>query len=51
MTIEKIFDALKNTLPGLIDKKYSKTETENEELKVSCYWAGTVLRIDLKPKK
>ena len=50
MTKEKVMDALRVILDGLIEKNYSKTETENEQFKIAAYWAGTVLRIDIKPK-
>ncbi len=48
--LEQILNSLRTTLPGLIDQKCAKTETENANFKTSCYWVGKVLRIDIKPK-
>ena len=37
-------------LKMLLTKQVSKLEQDFAEGKVTAYWAGTVLRIDVKPK-
>ena len=48
---ENLIEWLGNVLPTLMTHKVKKMEAEVTEGEVSAYWAGTVLRIDLKPKQ
>lgn len=40
---------LEEVLPLLLSHKVTKLEAKLDEGDVTAYWAGTVLRIDLKP--
>jgi hypothetical protein len=40
---------IKEILPTLMKFGISKLEADIEEGHVSAYWAGTIIRIDLKP--
>ena len=47
---EGLLDWLRNgALEMLMTKKVKKLEQDVAEGEVTAYWAGTVLRIDLKP--
>jgi hypothetical protein len=41
---------ISSIMPELIDKKITKTEIEFSECIIKAYWAGTIIRIDIKPK-
>ena len=43
-------DFILKVLPLLMDKTVDRLDRECVEGKVTAYWAGSVLRIDLKPR-
>jgi hypothetical protein len=49
MTYDKLREWLDNVLPLLLSKSVKRIDGQVAEGEVTAYWAGTVLRIDLKP--
>lgn len=43
-------DFIEKVLPLLLDHTVERIDRECVEGKVTAYWAGSVLRIDLKPR-
>jgi hypothetical protein len=48
--METLAKWIEDTLPLLLEKKVDKIEGAVIEGKISAYWAGSVLRIDIKPR-
>lgn len=46
MTLNEFFEKV---LPLLMDRTVDKIEKQTDKGEVKAYWAGTVLRIDIKP--
>lgn len=46
-----IITFLREMLPLLFKKLVNKVEQETLEGNVKIYWAGTIIRIDIKPKE
>ena len=49
--MEELSRWLSGILPILLSHQASKIETSLKEMDVSIYWAGAVIRLDIKPKK
>jgi hypothetical protein len=48
--MKELYEWLDKIWPLFIDHKLAKGEIDLKIGKVCAYWAGTVLRIDIKPK-
>lgn len=45
-----LLEFMQKVLPLLLDHTMDRVDRECVEGKVSAYWAGTVLRVDVKPR-
>jgi hypothetical protein len=51
MDFQNFYDWLKKVWPLLKDHEIDKAERTFETAEVKAYWAGSVLRIDIKPTR
>lgn len=49
-TVDKVEEWVKWALSNLLEHKAAKMEVVTAEFAASAYWAGKVLRIDIKPR-
>ena len=47
---ESLKNWINEMLPLFLSQKLNKIEAELSEGKVTAYWAGSIIRIDIKPK-
>lgn len=47
MTLTEFFD---KWFPLLLNRTFDKIEKDLDVGKVTAYWAGTIIRIDIKPR-